>query len=383
MEAYVIHVKTALGRFPAFPHALFPSNPLDPQPPVTIFAPGTVDTPTFVCSTNSGFLATWSEDDTVYASTTSNGTGWSKTPVTVEASTDLNPRACANSSAIVITWGIMAVAGGGSNPSVSYSTNGGTSWTSTNISTGNAIGDSVPICVGNQGFMASFNASQNAFSVFSANGTTNWGFNQVQITTGGQAGTLSSDYAATVAASGNTYVVAWVNTSNDGKTSYSTNNGTTWNTPISITGATSLTTEVSIVGTTAGFLAAWCETGGNIYSSFSSDGTSWPETPTLIASGANTEVVVGLSGSSTDFIATWITSGGAANASYSSNNGATWSTPVVVSSTDTPDSLDYNIIGVSLGASNYLFTWTSSSNAYSSSGPIPAPRSFRRPNNKR
>ncbi len=149
------------------------------------------------------------------------------------------------------------------------------------------------------------------------------------------------------------------------QSSFSTNNGSTWNSISPINENAYLPMWVS--GTSAGFMATWIgfdigyTTASPIWSFSSDGGVTWSPAGSILDGSPSTTIYspAVVSGTEAGFMVTW--RDGADNnayATFSSNNGAVWSTPINVSNSGTVNSA----VLVAGTAAGFMATWTNTSN---------------------
>ena len=378
------------------PSTLIIANPLNPTSPTQITTSADLISQPAVCNPygTSEYLVAWLNSDQIMTSLSfNNGSSWSSSG-SIPISYPLNTVHLASGPmGTVAAWQTTALPGYGNYPTTSFSSNNGTSWTTPTVlpleTPANKFYGYFDILVvaNEQGFLATYTGIYftlanvpNAYASFSADGNT-WS-SPVQINPVNNIAEIST----TIAVSGTTFLAAWVDNSGQAQTSISTDEGSTWSvTPVPISNATNVVSEVSLYATNAGFMAVWAIGSGDIYSSFSSNnGSTWTTNTTPF--GNNIYGNIGLSGSTDGFIASWETNDNNIEAAFSSNQGSTWSTPIVISSNVQLISSE-DAPGVAVTGNNCLFTWTDlDSNAYSSFSVLPptiTPRAFQRPSNRR
>lgn len=350
---------------------------LMPGPVIPITTSGDILTPVVVSATPSGFVITCTDSNmNLVSSFTSDGVTWPALPSLLffsELYTGVWVNA--NSSGTMSTFiddplgiGYFTAA-----PFGFFSTDHGFMWSrQTQIESSPSIATPVVVSSRNTGFMAAWRdtADNNPYSAFSVEDSV---WVKVRIA---NTGAVNSAVMVNGAIAG--FLTAWQDTSNNAFASFSSDDGSTWSPPSSITSTSDVASDVWLGSRGVGFMAVWVSNLGDAYSSFSSDnGATW-SSPSLIASNIQINTDISISGNAAGFYVAWIGVDSNAYASFSSNNGTTWLTPAAittdnsVSGSNTANALGF--VGVSAVGDAYMFTWLDiNGNAQSSfAGSVPA-----------
>lgn len=364
---------------------------LDPHPAVPITNDASVNSSVAIAGSDTGFMAAWQGTGAgvVTSFSADNGTTWN-TPVINphDAVTIYKVMVAASGSKYVTCWTQPDPGFATGNVTVSVSSNEGATWSDLiPVSLGATANPPSKICASSQGFMATWTATggspYNVWAAFSLDGLT-WGA-PVQV----NPDLLPCPYdEVSVAGNADGFMVSWLYYNSDttfyeGYSSFSSDLGATWGTPVRIHDQVGTVTDITLSATSAGFLATWTSSDNNGFSSFSSNnGASWSSPFELVTGLWSYSIPIISSGTGAGFVTAWFDADGNAGARFSSN-GLSWDPAVSVASSVVR--ANSNFVGVSAVAGSCIFTlWENDSNGYSSyspfplssSGPVTAPSTF-------
>jgi len=214
-------------------------------------------------------------------------------------------------------------------------------------------------CANNSGFLATWkNNTTSIMTSFSPNNGSSWNT--------AVAVTHSSTLYPRVSAGASTIVVTWGGMTMAPCSNYSLNNGASWSPVVFISHDVAAGIDIPVCANNQGFLVTYTDNGSsNAYAAFSVDGAIWSTKVQVnaTAGSVSTNFSTSCAGLGNVFIAAWMDNDSNLQASMSSNNGLTWSAPVALTSDGSANS------EISLSATNsgFLASWNNTSgNAYSS-----------------
>ncbi len=297
----------------------------------------------------------------------STGNSWSSDFIEESAQTTVIIWNTGSTAGFLATFAYPPPGGGGASAQSSFSSNQGATWSSFSvIDAGPGVSSTLPIpgLAVTGGYMASWKEGLNNFSSFSGNNGTTW-------STASQINTSNTSSPAVLSTNSSGVLATWPNSSPT--VSFSSNLGTSWSSEVQISD-NSASGLVFSSSNDDGFIAVWYDsTDDAIVSSFSTDnGSTWNAPTTISTDVTATSSSAAVTACDSGFIATWIDSSSNANASFSSDNGTTWSDPVQITNDGSVDFSTRDFVSVSCSGNTCVFTWREKTtlNIMASSGTI-------------
>jgi hypothetical protein len=367
--------------------SLFSFTTLNLEDPVELSNSG--NSPVDVIGSSDGFLVTWVDSSqNIWVESSADGKTW--TDVTTELSgAKTYSRIARCPLGLLVTWTSIPPGGSPSgNPIAGFSPDNGVTWHINNLQNTQTVAYDLPICGSPLGFLVTYpfpaidSVDYNAVFSFSPDGTT-WSLT----------GNLNTDYIngtfpPTSAYNGGIFLAAWVNNDLTGVYTVSAD-GSTWASPAAIPMTTNLNSPISVTAIGSVFIITWADTTGNGWSSYTTDnGTIW-SAPSQITTNVNTSnyPTVFANGSSEGLIATWGSLSATGYASVSNDYGTTWGEAIAVTAFGEYNSGYWvNFMGVSVVGNQYVFTWLDVYGNVYARPSAPSSTSFRafgRPSNRR
>ena len=334
---------------------------LNPGSPVLIDSSTIVDTLVSVAGNSTEYMAAWGENngDLYLSSSTNQGQSW----VSVENISAVIPNTtclATNGTTFVVGW----VDASNNYPYAASSSN---AWTPFPLSN-NTTTPSIDIISNSTGYMGVWTESTGGYITtykghysFASDGV-GWS----------SAGLISSsdniDYTAiSIGANSSGFLAVWKKASGQcGQAFYP--NGGPWPSATVISNTVTLAGGVkpAVCGSGSGeFVVAYVDSSYNAYSVYTTNNGSTWSVPSFIASNISDSTTgLNISQLADGFVVSWQNNSNNALASYSSNNGVSWAAPISIT---LDSSLESNSgVGVSGVGSNCMFTWWSNADAYSS-----------------